>query len=116
MTPSFEEFAQFIRDWGRFKSDRSITPNTLFEDDPGITGDDGADLLEAVERRFKAPLRSAEHGYRKTFDLSPNEVLFQSEGWWPTRASVRAFTVGQLYDAVKRVANQNRSQVDPNSR
>lgn len=44
-TPSFEEFVAFIRDWAGI-SRKKITPETLFEDDLGITGDDGCELLE----------------------------------------------------------------------
>lgn len=107
-TLSFEEFADFIRQWGRRSRKVRIVPETEFERDLGITGDDGCDLLKATEQRFKVALSSEEHGYRKTFNLGPDEFLFHSEGW-PDLSTlfgrpqpiVVSFTVGRLYDAVQ---------------
>jgi acyl carrier protein len=110
---SFDDCADFIRQWAKLSRKKEITPETQFEDDLGISGDDGCDLLEATEKRFMITLSSAEHGYRKTFDLSPNEFLFHPEGFGPSvpdmlRRSfgrpepvVVAFTVGELYKAVQ---------------
>ena len=111
-TPSFEEFAAFIRDWAGIPRTK-IAPETLFEDDLGITGDDGCELLEATERHFGVCLSSPEDGYRRTFDLAPHECLFHGEGmgWGGANViglfrpslppSVRAFKVGDLFEAVK---------------
>ena len=113
-TPSFEQFAAFIRKWAAIPARIEIRPETLFEDDLGITGDDGSDLLEATEDHFRVRLSSPENGYRPTFDLAPHEVLFRSEGFGPDLSdimslfgpsvvptSVRAFRVGELFEAVK---------------
>ena len=93
-------------------------PQTLFEDDLGITGDDGVDLPRATEKQFDVQLSSREDGYRETFNLAPNEYLFNSEGFgvdlrfWltlsPSASSpiVRAFTVGELYEAVQKAMRQ----------
>lgn len=107
--PSFEEFANFIRDWACIPRRKQITPETLFEHDLGITGDDGCDLLQETERRFGVQLSSPEDGCRRTFGLGPNEFLFHSEGSWPDFLSplsspppvIRRFTVGELFDAVR---------------
>ena len=116
-TPSFEDFADFVRGWAGVPKRKQITPATLFEDDLGITGDDGTDLLGETERRFGVSLSSPEHGYRVTFNLEPNEFLFHGEGFgpnWPEvlgfRAStlpprVRSFTIGELFNAVRNAAN-----------
>jgi hypothetical protein len=90
-------------------------PETLFEDDLGITGDDGCELLEETERRFAVRLSSPEHGYRETFNLAPHEFLFNSEGFGPSfhdimtlfrpsliPSSVKRFTVGELFNAVRK--------------
>lgn len=109
---SFDDFADFIRQWAKLSRKKEITPETHFEDGLGITGDDGCDLLEATEKRFKITLSSAEHGYRKTFNLGPNEFLFHPEGFEPSLPDllslagrptplVITFTVGQLYKAVQ---------------
>jgi hypothetical protein len=76
----------------------------LFEDDLGITGDDGIALLEATEKRFGVQL-----SLRETFNLGPNEFLFNGEGLGPDIVTlsggptrwVRPFTVGDLYQAVQ---------------
>ena len=79
-TPSFEEFATFVREWARIPARIEIVPETLFEDDLGITGDDGCELLQATEKHFWVCLSSPEDGYRRTFDLAPHEFLFHGEG------------------------------------
>ncbi len=114
-TPSFEQLADFIREWARIPRRKPITPETLFEDDLGIAGDDGCELLEATEKHFRVCLSSPEEGYRRTFDLAPHEFLFHSEGlgWdWSeivslfrTSAmspSIRASRVGDLFQAIKK--------------
>lgn len=114
-TPSFDEFAEFVRDWAGLSKRKQITRETFFEDNLGITGDDGCELLEATEKKFGVCLSSPVDGYRTTFGLAPHEVLFQSEGlgWGLTDilslfrpsvvpTSVRVFSVGELFEAVKR--------------
>ncbi|MGD0939806.1 MAG: hypothetical protein ABR905_08830 [Terracidiphilus sp.] len=112
---TFEQLADFIREWSQLREYKNIAPETLFERDLGITGDDGAGLLEAVEKRFGVDLTSGEGGLQKTFNLQPNEFLFNSEGWGPSLEDllsffkrtptpvVRSFTVGELYNAVEKV-------------
>jgi hypothetical protein len=123
-TPSFEELASFIREWARIPTRVDITPETLFEDDLGITGDDGCELLEATAKRFRVCLSFPEDGYRGTFDLAPHEFLFHSEGlpWGlsdiidlfrPSSMppSVRAFRVGELFEAVRKAPSEPVSHV-----
>ncbi len=50
--PEFEALAQFVRDFAGLDLSVDITPSTLFEDDLGITGDDGGELLEAVAQHY----------------------------------------------------------------
>ena len=118
--PSLDEFAEFIRDWARIPRETRISAETRFEDDLGITGDDGCELLQATEKRFKVSLSSEEHGFRETFNLGPNEFLFHSEGFGPSLPDlltlfgrpepvVVAFTVGELDDAVRRALASRRA-------
>ena len=111
-TVLFDEFAEFIREWARLSQKQQVRPETEFEVGLGITGDDGSELLEATEKRFNVTLSSEEHGYRKTFNLGPNEFLFHPEGLGPSLPDlltifgrpapvVVTFTVGQLYNAVQ---------------
>jgi acyl carrier protein len=109
----FKELAEFIREWSHLPPRKQIAPGTQFERDLGITGDDGCELLEAVEKRFDISLSYEEGGLRKTFNLGPNEFLFHSEGFelFPfeqlsifgrsSTPTIRSFTVGELYDAVQ---------------
>ena len=115
---TFEQLADFIREWSQLPEYKHIAPETLFERDLGITGDDGTDLLEAIEKRFNVELASEKNGLRKTFNLQPNEYLFHSEGWGPTIPDllsffkrtptpiVRSFTVGELFDAVEKALKE----------
>jgi len=120
--PSFDEFAEFIRQWAGLWRKKRIAPETEFERDLGITGDDGCELLEATEKRFNVTLSSDEQGYRKTFNLGPNEFLFHAEGIgpWPpypltifTAPVVRAFTVGELYNAVQGALTKQAGEKTP---
>jgi len=113
--PTFEELAHFIRERAGIPKRKLIAPETLFEDDLGISGDDGCELLEATEKHFAVCLSSSEDGYRRTFDLAPHEFLFHSEGlgdllsgvvslFYPSAipSSIRAFRVGDLFEAIKK--------------
>ena len=104
--PSFDEFAEFIRKLAKLPRKKPIAPETEFEDGLGITGDDGCELLQAVETHYGVSLSSKEDGYRKAFNLGPNEFLFHSEGLLPDLlckppAFVVEFTLGDLYNALK---------------
>jgi hypothetical protein len=46
----FDQFADFVREWGGLSRKKKIAPESEFEADLGITGDDGCDLLEARRR------------------------------------------------------------------
>jgi len=108
---TFDQFANFIREFWSVSARRQIAPETQFERDLGLTGDDGDELLLATQRRFGVKLGSEETGIRETFNLRPNEYLFHSEGgdifpfrfrspFAPEKYTVRKFTVGELFEAV----------------
>lgn len=117
---TFDEFAAWLREYWNVPAHKAIVPGTQFERDLGLTGDDGDDLLEATEKEFEVRLGNEETGVRETFNLQPNEYLFNSEGWGPSRAelislfssspypTVRSFTVGELFEAVRRIKAKNR--------
>jgi len=111
---TFDQFADFVREFWHLSEGKQITPETQFERDLDLTGDDGDELLLATERRFDIKLGSEETGIRETFNLEPNEFLFNSEGWGPSPREiislfsggptvVRKFTVGELFDAVRTI-------------
>ena len=112
-SPNFEDVADFVRRWALVPAKQTITLHTQFERDLGITGDDGGELLQAAQEHFKVDLADGGNGYRKIFDLGDNEYLFNSEGFsigsggtdmitlfTNTSPSVRAFTVGELCEAI----------------
>lgn len=120
MPPSFEEFVEFVRSWAQLSKRKTITAGTTLEEDLGITGDDGVDLLQAVEQKYQLAFESEESSLRETFKLERNEYLFHSESA-PTifnqaivtifggeEARVRAFTVGSLYTAVTALLQRSR--------
>jgi hypothetical protein len=87
------------------RNDKQISLDTQFERDLGITGDDGIELLEAVQERYGIEFTS------ESFRLEFNEYVFHSEGFelFPIffqslfgkpMPEVRSFTVGELYEAV----------------
>ncbi len=105
--PEFADLVNFIRNWAQMPVEEPITPDTQFERDLGITGDDGGALLVAVEEHFNVQLSTKEEGYRKAFRLEAHEYLFNSEAYpiWELlpfvrKSVVRAFTVGELYAAM----------------
>jgi acyl carrier protein len=106
--PSFERLVETIREQCRLRPNKRVAPETQFERDLGVTGDDGEELLEAVEERFGVKFT------RESFGLEPNEVLFGPEanfpgfddllsvfGKRPTK-TLRTFTAGELFEVVKR--------------
>ena len=68
--PSFADLAKFIREWVALPRKKQIVPDTRFEEDLGITGDDGCELLEAIQKHFNAPLCEVGYGYRRTSTLA----------------------------------------------
>ena len=46
--PSFERICEIIRDQSQLHPDERIMPDTQFERDLGITGDDGDEVLRRV--------------------------------------------------------------------
>ncbi len=115
MRPAFDEVAEFVRRWARIPAKKPITPDTQFERDLGISGDDGGELLEASEVQFKVNLKDGDNGFRTVFELGSNEYLFNSEGFsigsggtdmitlfTNTNPSVRRFTVGELCEALRK--------------
>lgn len=87
-----------------------ITPETLIEKGLGITGDDGVDLLRAIEKRFNICFPTDEKGFNELFGLAPDEYLFHSEGFnlrsfimglfGLDDEKVHPLSVGELYQAI----------------
>ena len=59
-------------------------------------------MFDAAQKKFGVDLAPNESGYRIIFGLGPNEYLFNSEGFGLVAGTVRAFTVGELHEAIRR--------------
>lgn len=99
-----------------------ITATTLLEDDLGISGDDGHDLVEQVERRFNVSFVGKDGTFREAFDLGKDEYLFHGEGFRCAELmlgllgirlyKVKPLTVGQLLEAILRCKKQDGNRRD----
>jgi len=102
--PSFEELVEMIREKCGFDPCKLIGPETQFERDLGVTGDDGDELLTEAEKRFGVIFT------RETFDLAPDEFLFGPEAslgdlislFRNRRNKIRSFSVGELHEAIRK--------------
>ena len=114
-SPSFAEVEAFVRSFGAIPETQFIAPDTCIEEDLGITGDDGDELLRDAAKHFNVILLEQNTGYRDTFGLGPNEFLFHSEGvdflgistligWARSipKPVVVDLTVGELHEAICR--------------
>jgi len=112
--PTFEQLADLIRKITGVSNKTIIDPSTQFEKDLGVTGDDGVELVEAVEKHFGIPLTNTKGQLCASIGLKPNEYLFHSEGWsvlplwwfgWRQKPTVRNFTVGELHSVLQTQVN-----------
>ena len=118
--PSFDEVVALVRAFTGIGPRHAITPETWLEADLGVTGLDGAELLEQAEREFGVELVPEGSSLREVFDLSPNEYLFGPEGsdplgvvsllrWAlgkPPLVVVRDLKVGELYELTRQAGIQ----------
>lgn len=112
---TLENLICLIREFHGIPSKTVITENTLIENDLGITGDDGDDLLEEIEKTFDLSFIGQDGTLREFFDLNENEYLFHSEGFdilgifrslfGKNKETVKPFNVGELYRGACRAKN-----------
>jgi hypothetical protein len=97
---AFEDFLAFIRQDQGISRKTSLLESSLLERDLGITGDDGDDLLQAIQRKFGISFIGAD------FDLGEGQYLFHSEGLdlFGRTGNVKPLSVGELYRASCRAA------------
>lgn len=79
MEPSLADVIAFVREFSGCRRE-NIDENTCLENDLGITGDDGVELLEEAEKVFGVSFFAEEDDFRKAFSLQEIEYLFHSEG------------------------------------
>jgi len=115
----FDDVVSVIRANNGIPERTPILAESRLEDDLGITGDDGCELLEELERKFNIVFSDGNGSLRKTFNLAEDEFLFHSEGadLWRWIAGlfgkdvekVRPLTVGELHRVVVEKANASRA-------
>ena len=117
MSPSVEEVIAFVREFSGCTR-KAIDESTLLEEDLGICGDDGVELLEA-EKFFAVRFETDEEDFRSLFSLKENEYLFTSEGldllgicyffrWLHGEPEpvVRDLSIGQLHQVLVKVRSK----------
>ena len=109
-TTSIDELVQFIR-YEMSISDRvPITEDSMLESDLGITGDDGVDLINAIEKAFDIVIFDSGKPTYNVFNLKENEYLFHSEGWdfWGLiQCTVKPISVGDLHQAIVKLQHNH---------
>ncbi len=79
--PDILEVISLVREFTGLRPDRPITAEARIEADLGITGDDGIDLVRAVETRFDVNLGVADGNLRRVFDLGRTSSSSAPKGW-----------------------------------
>jgi hypothetical protein len=79
-TVTVAEVIACIRESQGITEAKSITTDTLLERDLGITGDDGSELLEDLQKRFGISFAGGDGTLREAFGPEKDEYLFHSEG------------------------------------
>ncbi|PLK46912.1 DUF1493 family protein [Uliginosibacterium sp. TH139] len=110
-TVTLAEVIACIRESQGIKEAKPISEATLLERDLGITGDDGSDLLEELQKRFSVSFAGADGTLREAFGLGKDEYLFHSEGislflmiakfFGFTIEKVNPLSVGQLHNVIQ---------------
>ncbi len=106
----------FIKENQGIGSSREISESTLLESDLGITGDDGIELLEDLEKRFDISFAGSDGSLREAFGLEKNEFLFHGEGFdffgisaslfGRAHTRVKALSVGELHRVIVSIKNR----------
>lgn len=110
-----EDLVGLIRQEMCISDRKQITEATMLEADLGITGDDGIELINAVDKAFNLELDSSGSRLREVFNLKENEYLFYSEGFdfWGLSellfgsSKVKSISVGDLYHAIVNLQCKN---------
>lgn len=113
--PTLDQVIAFVREFTGTPHRTIITASTRIEEDLGVCGLDGVDLLERVEKHFGIEFPAGD-GVRIAFELAPHEYLFSSDGFdlpilpgllrWlkgTPRPVVVDLTVGRLREVLARL-------------
>lgn len=122
MSPTLAEVISFIREYAGLRK-QPIDENTYIENDLGIAGDDGVELLQEAETVFGVCFETDEYNLRTLFSMSDNEYLFTAEGldlfgisrffaWLRgiPEPTIRDLTVGEFHQVLVKLRLQQRLQ------
>lgn len=114
MSATLDDVITFIRADQYIGEGTPITATTLLEADLGITGDDGSELLEGLQKHFAISFAGPDGSLREAFGLQPGEYLFHSEGLgffqWLAGCfgkdieNVKPLSVGELHRVIARLS------------
>lgn len=103
-TATFDDVVRALRASQGIRDKVMITGATLLEDELGITGDDGCDLLEDLEQAFDMSFSDADGSLRAAFGLADDQFLFHGEGWnllgLFREENVKPLSVGELHRVI----------------
>lgn len=104
VTATFDEVVRALRASQAIPGHVMITGATLLEDELGITGDDGCELLQEMESVFKVSFAGADGSLREAFGLDGDQFLFHGEGWKLLalfrKENVKPLSVGELHRVI----------------
>jgi hypothetical protein len=114
--PTLQEFIDFVRREVGISSQKQISASSLLEADLGITGDDGSELLETIQKHFAVSFFGPDGTIREAFDLEEKQYLFHSEGlglfsviaslFGKDVENVKPLSLGQLHEATCRACTR----------
>lgn len=112
---TLENLNSVIRELQGIPSKILIDENTLVENELGLTGDDGDEVLQEIEKVFELSFKGKDGSLREFFGLKDNEYLFHSEGFdilgvfkklfGINNESIKPFIVGELFKGALRAKN-----------
>ena len=114
---TLEDVISVIRESHGFGERKAITESSLLENDLGITGDDGCELLEEIRNKFGVSFAGSDGTLREAFCLKHDEFLFHSEGmslflmvasfFGFAIEKVKPLSVGELHQVVAKLKESN---------
>ena len=109
---TIENLVALIRTTQGLSKKKVINETTLLENDLGITGDDGRELLEEIENQFNLSFAGKDGSLKDVFDLENDQYLFHSEGvdlfgifsflLGKKPENVKPISVGELFNAASK--------------
>lgn len=102
---------ELIREFRGIPTSEIINAETTLEDDLGITGDDGVELIDFIQNEAGISFVGPDGTLRDAFNLEEDEYLFNSEGFslnfYDKKEKVKDISVHDLLLALNKVIPNN---------